>query len=300
MSKWRFSVSLAVTVLALDPGWLAAARAAELPYQVEVETWRKDYEDRLKSDDGWLTVAGLYWLGEGENRFGSDPLNDFVLPEGSAPSQVGVFDYREGEVTVRIEPGHDVTQYGKRIERAHMKIGSEEDAISVGDLELWVHPSGERLAIRLRDLNSPLRKKFAGLSWFPVAEKYRVEARFIPYQERRHIEMLNVLGDIEKFTSPGYVVFELGGRELELQATSRDGKRLFFVFRDLTSGKETYPAARFLVAERKDDDTVDLDFNKAYNPPCAYNPYTTCPVPPKENRLSIRIEAGEKNYDKSS
>jgi len=295
MKRWKPNLYLMLAVLALGFGCLAVAGAAEKPYKTEVEEWRIQREDRLKSDEGWLTVAGLYWLNEGENRFGADPLNDFVLPEGSAPANVGIFDFLKGEVSVRIEPGVDVTQHGKPIEKATMKMGSE-DAISIGDLKLWVHYSGERLAIRLRDLNSSLRKDFTGLHWFPVVEKYRVDARFVPYEEPRELEMVNVLGDVETFESPGYVVFQLGGKEYELQAASGNETRLFFVFRDLTSRKETYPAARFLRGARADDNRVDLDFNKAYNPPCAFNPYTTCPVPPKGNRLPIRIEAGEMRY----
>jgi uncharacterized protein (DUF1684 family) len=295
MNSWKSIGRLVAAVVVVGLGWLAVASASEPPYEDEIVKWRNDREERLKSDEGWLTVAGLYWLREGENHFGSDPLNDFVLPEGSAPAQVGVFDYRAGKVTVRIEPGLEVTQHGKPVERAAMEMGSK-DAISIGKLKLWVHYSGERLAIRLRDLNSSLRKEFTGLHWFPVSEKYRVEARFIAYDEPREIEMVNILGDVEKFQSPGVVAFELGGQKLELQARSGNEERLFFVFRDLTSGKETYPAARFLAAQRVDEDTVDMDFNKAYNPPCAFSPYTTCPIPPKENRLPIRIEAGEKKY----
>jgi uncharacterized protein (DUF1684 family) len=293
MKRCKSNVHMVLAVLTVSFGCLAVASAAE--YKTEVEEWRIEREDRLKSDEGWLTVSGLYWLNEGENRFGTDPLNDFVLPEGSAPANVGFFDYRKGEVSVRIEPGLDVTQHSKPIEKATMKMGSE-DAISIGDLKLWVHYSGERLAIRLRDLNSPLRKDFTGLHWFPVTEKYRVDARFVPYEEPMEIEMVNVLGDVETFKSPGYVVFQLGGKEYELQAASGNEERLFFVFRDLTSSKETYPAARFLTGARANDGSVDLDFNKAYNPPCAFNPYTTCPVPPKGNRLPIRIEAGEMRY----
>ncbi len=295
MKRWKSNVYWVLAVLALGLGCLAVASAAEKPYKTEVEEWRSQREDRLKSDEGWLTVAGLYWLNEGENHFGTDPLNDFVLPEGSAPAQVGIFDYRKGEVSVRIEPGLDVTQHGKPIEKATLKTGSE-DAISIGDLKLWVHYSGERLAIRLRDLNSSLRKDFTGLHWFPITEKYRVDARFVPYEEPRDLEMVNVLGDVETFKSPGYVTFELGGKKFELQASRGNDERLSFVFRDLTSSKETYPAARFLVGTRVDEFTVDLDFNKAYNPPCAFNPYTTCPIPPKGNRLPIRIEAGEMRY----
>ena len=160
---------------------------------------------------------------------------------------------------------------------------------------MFVHRSGERYAIRLRDQESRIRREFAGLRWFPVDEKYRVTAEFSPYAEPRHVLVPNILGDTETYTSPGSVVFTLDGQQFRM-VPLWEGRELFFIFRDLTTGQETYPAARFLYAEAPADGKVVLDFNKAYNPPCAFNPYTTCPLPPPENRLRVRIEAGELDY----
>ncbi len=268
----------------------------EQSYTQSIETWRQEREARLTSETGWLTIAGLYWLQEGENRIGTDPSNDIVLSASSAPAHIGVFTFQHGATSFQTAKGIRVLHKGKAIQSALLTAGGAVDVISVGALTMWVHKSGERFAIRVRDPDSPLRKKFTGLSWFPSDPTYRVTARFVPYDAPKPAPMINILGDIERFTSPGYVVFELGGQTLRLEPVASEENDLFFVFRDGTSGKETYAATRFLRADTPQNGQVVLDFNKAYNPPCAFNPFTTCPLPPKDNRLAIRIEAGELEY----
>jgi uncharacterized protein (DUF1684 family) len=269
--------------------------AGEEPAYVErIEIWRVEREADLQKDSSWLTVAGLYWLRDGENWAGTDPTNDFVLPKGTTPGVAGVFEFHDRETTFRAAEGVSVTLDGKPAKSVKLEMG-EHHAIRVNDLTLWLHYSGERLAIRIRDLNSTIRKGFAGLEWFPVDEKYRVTAKFVPHDAPREIEMLNILGDVERFETRGYVYFEFDGESIRMEPVSRNGG-LWFVFRDGTSGAESYPAARFLSAEAPIDGKVIIDFNRAYNPPCAFNPHTTCPMPTKENRLKVRIEAGEKNY----
>lgn len=273
---------------------------ADEAYRAEIEKWRRDREASLKADDGWLTVAGLYWLHQGKNTFGTDPANDFLLPEGSAPPSVGSFTFEGGDtVVVTIRDGVTATQHGKPVTRAELRVDKREDAIRVGSLSLWLHYSGDRKAIRIRDQNSRLRKEFHGLRWFPVDEQYRVTGTFVPHEKPKPVNLPNILGDIEKFTSPGVVEFTLAGQALKLEALT-SGQRLWFIFRDLTSGKETYPAARFLYADAPESGKVTLDFNKAYNPPCAYNPFTTCPLPSEQNRLRVRIEAGELDYHRTT
>jgi uncharacterized protein (DUF1684 family) len=270
----------------------------DVSYQKEIETWREERETGLKKDGSWLTVAGLFWLREGESTVGAAAENDFVLPEG-APPQVGVFGYHDGKVTFRAQEGVSVLQKEKPVKEVTLEQG-EKNALTLGKLSMWVHASGPRLAIRLRDLDSPIRKEFTGLDWFPVAPAYRVTAKFTPHPKPKPVEILNMLGDIERYESPGVVDFELMGETVRMEPvwnTERD--RLWFIFKDATSGKETYPSARFLYADAPKDGSVVVDFNKAYNPPCAFNPYTTCPMPSKENRLKMRIEAGEK-YKKHS
>ncbi|HLE69230.1 MAG TPA: DUF1684 domain-containing protein [Vicinamibacteria bacterium] len=279
-----------------------AGGGEDAAYLREIESWRAERETNLKKDGSWLTVAGLYWLREGENTVGADPENDFVLPEGTAPAFVGAFTFENGKVGFRAREGVTVTQKGedaKPVATASLEPG-EKNAIVLGNLSMWVHASGPRLAIRLRDLDSPIRKEFTGLQWFPVDPAYRVTAKFTPHPKPKDVEILNMLGDIERYQSPGVVDFELQGKAFHMEPVSDSDGGLWFIFKDQTSGKETYPSARFLRTDDPKDGSVVVDFNKAYNPPCAFNPYTTCPMPPKENRLKVRIEAGEKNYKKHS
>ena len=288
-------------------GWLwgiflaAIVYANETAYLQELNAWRTAHAQRLQGGEGWLTIAGLHWLNVGENRIGTNPSNDIVLRDGSAPAHVGVFDFSPETTTFRAADGVEVKQRGQIVQSATLTPGpgtgaAPADALMVGALTLWLHQSGERFAVRIRDPQNPLRTHFTGCKWFPVNPAYRVAGRFLPYDTPKAVTMPNVMGDLEHYTSPGLVQFELQGQTLSLQSVSTGEDRLFFVFRDQTSGHETYGAARFLVAEGPHDGQVLLDFNKAVNPPCAYNPYTTCPLPVKENRLPIRIEAGELLY----
>ena len=283
----------AVLTLALS----AAIAGQSSEYRATQDAWRADREARLVADDGWLTVAALYFLRPGENSFGASPLNDMVLPEG--PASAGVFELRGDEVYLRATDGKPLVVDGQSVMATQLcpHEGQRKD-VTVGDLTMWVHNSGERLAIRLRDTNSQIRKNFTGLKWFPVDERYRVRGRFIRHDEPITVSLPNILGDIEQFTSHGSIVLTLNGEQMTmLPVASESGERLWFIFRDLTSGSETYPAARFLYADLPDDDGwTTVDFNQAYNPPCAFNPHTTCPLPPEPNRLGVRVEAGEKNY----
>lgn len=293
------SLRKAVTFLFLAVLISACSFAADSAYRQSVEKWRQEYHATLISDSGWLTVSGLFWLKEGDNRFGSASTNDIVLP-ASAPSSVGVLTLHSGKITARINPGLDVTLDGKPVQTAELRPDAREDQLTLGDLTLYVHASGNRLALRLKDRNSVLRKNFRGLHWFPIDESYAVTGNYIPYESPRVFDSQNVLGDAIKLTITGYVTFSLKGQEYRLEAGSTNSeKSLFIIFRDLTSGKETYPASRFLEAPTPIDGNsgpVLLDFNEAYNPPCAYNPFTTCPIPLSANRLKVAIPAGEKLY----
>jgi hypothetical protein len=294
MNARRAPIGVVGIILAASA--ICLARGAEdISYKAAVEKWRQNYEASLKSDHGWLTVSGLFWLDEGENKFGSDPLNDIVLPESSAPSEAGYFEFHDGKTVVHVKPGVPVTQNGKPVETAEIPPDSPAQAVVLGDLTFGVHRSGGRYAIRLQDKNSKLRKDFSGLHWFPIDEAYRVTGRYVPYDKPRQVPIQNIMGDALQLSIPGYVAFSLGGQDLRLDAEA-DDSGLFIIFRDLTSGKETYGAARFLAAAAPKNGEVVLDFNEAYNPPCAYNPYTTCPLPPPQNRLRVRIEAGEMIY----
>lgn len=266
--------------------------------EAEIRTWQRDREEKLKSDTGWLTIAGLFFLSQPQATFGSDPVNDIVLP-ASAPARAGTFELRNGKVSVKAAPGVTFRLGDKSITAAELKSDGEgpPDRLGLGDLQLWVHMSGDRPSIRLRDKNSKLRQAFLGTSWYPMDSAYRVEATYQPYDKPKTIQVPNILGDVDTMNVPGIVSFTLNGQPIEMEPVTDPGDPEFwFIFRDLTSGKETYPAARFLYMPAPVNGRMLVDFNRAENPPCAYNPYATCPLPPEQNRLRVRIEAGEKTY----
>jgi uncharacterized protein (DUF1684 family) len=283
------------------PGETVKVSAVD-PYRADIEKFRHDRETKLTSDTGWLTIAGLSFLTKRDTTVGSDAANDVVLP-ASAPARVGTFVLGEnGKVSVTLEPGVHVTLLdGKPFGGGPIKSDGEgpPDRLVLGDVQVWVHQSGNRPAIRVRDRNNHLRKAFTGMKWYPVNAAYRVEGVFEPYDKPKHLQIPNMLGDIDDMESPGHVTFTLNGREHSMAVITEDEDNFWFIFRDLTSGEETYPAARFLYTPRPDaKGKVTLDFNRAENPPCAFNPYATCPLPPKENRLQVRVEAGEKIYER--
>lgn len=287
---------LPASFIYLIPVLLLSNMLAGQDYVAEIEAWRVDLEKKLMADDGWLTLTGLFFLNEGDNSFGSSPLNDIVVRTG--PMHAGVLTMQDGAVTVRAPEGETLAVDGHDVEAARLwpHEGEDRPTISLGSLSLFCHQSGDRLAIRIRDVDSEIRQSFAGLRWYPVDESFRVRGRFIPHDEPRTLELPNNLGDVLKLRSTGFVAFTVAGSELRMTAIDYDD-RLWFVFRDLTSGSETYPATRFLYADvPSGDGWTIIDFNRAYNPPCAFNPYTTCPLPPRENRLPVRIEAGELDY----
>jgi uncharacterized protein (DUF1684 family) len=287
-------------ILLLVAATLLAAAAAPDSYVAGIEKWRTDRETRLKSDGGWLTVAGLFWLKEGKNRFGSDPSDDVVLPPGTSPAFAGVFELHDGKVTVKVESGTSVTASGRTVTEMELKSDTtgEPTELALGDLTLLVIDRGGKIGIRLKDKNSKMRKEFTGLKWYPVKPEYRITATWTDYSPPKQIPVPNILGQTEKLPCPGFVTFKLNGATVKLEPVleTPDDKQLFFIFRDGTSGESTYPSGRFLYADPPVEGKMTLDFNQAYNPPCAFTPYATCPLPPSGNRLKARIEAGEMSY----
>ena len=296
--------TVACAVMMLGALAAVSTTASDVSYEQEIAKWRQQREAELKADNSWLTVAGLFFLNQGKNTFGSGPLNDIVLPV-DAPADAGVLEFDGSKITLRANAPLVVN--GTPITTTELKPAAEgkpADLVMMGSLTMFVHKSGDRLAIRLRDTNSEIRRNFTGLKWFPPNEAYKVTGKFEPYPTPKAVRVPNILGDLEPYTAPGVVSFRLNGEALKLEvydAGSAENRRFFIVFRDLTSGKETYPSARFLYADRPSaNGEVVLDFNKAYNPPCAFNPFTTCPLPSEQNRLRVRIEAGELDYHKSA
>lgn len=264
-------------------------------YTAALESWRADAEAALRDPEGWLSVAGLFWLGEGERTMGSDPGCDVVLPPGSAPAHVARLAVRDGAITIlEAIPELRVNDAPPREGPLHGPSSDSRDRITVGRLVIHVHEAGDRVGLRVRDPEHPDRTGFPGRRWYPPRPELRVAARFVPFDPPRPVTVVNLLGDAEDDLCPGYVRFTLDGQELELEASGDAGnRRMGLVFRDATSGVETYGAARFLTFDIGEDGSVDLDFNRAVCPPCAFTPFATCPLPSPQNRLTIAIRAGE-------
>jgi uncharacterized protein len=259
-----------------------ALMAASSTFDEEIAQWRRERLDKLKSDGGWLSLAGLVWLHEGANTFGKDEKNDIVVADG--PAHAGVFELKDGKVTAKVN--------GKAQE---IKADSA-DAAAAGRVKLYVIKRGGKVGIRVKDPESEARRTFHGIENYPANPEYRVTAKWV--EDEKQIPILNIIGITEPLKSPGVAVFQLHGKEYRVRPVfeTPDAKELFYIFKDETSGKETYGAGRFVYSDMPKDGKVVVDFNKAYNPPCAFTPYATCPLPPAENKLPVRIEAGEKNY----
>jgi uncharacterized protein (DUF1684 family) len=285
----------AITMLAgLDGlGGLGAQGPAS---RKETEAWRAKHEADYRRD--YVPLAGLFDLKRGANTAGSAASNNIVLPK-STPAVIGRFILDGQNVRFEPERGAAVTLKGRPLTSGvalRSDAAEEADELAVGDITLWVHISGERPTVRMRDPNGETARSFRGFQWFPIDDRYRVTARFIKDPASREVRAPNQLGDIDVMQSEGVVEFRLNGQTVRLRPMTTRPKRFWFIFRDGTSGKETYETARFLYSDLRDDGTTVLDFNQAYNPPCAFNPYTTCPIPLPENRLKVRIAAGEKAY----
>lgn len=273
------------------------AAEPDTAYANEMLRWRAQRETRLKSDGGWLTVAGLFWLKPGNNRFGTDHGNDVVLPESSAQPHGGFFELAEGEVRIKVFPDETVTLDGKSVTDRVLKddMSGAPDVLHLSRLTMQVIKRQDRFGIRLKDLDSKFRKEFTGLNWYPVDPAFRISARFKPYDPPKKLAITNVLGQVSEEDCPGLVEFEVGGKTVSLEPTG-DESGLSFIFSDSTSAVTTYGGGRFLDVDAPKDGVVILDFNQAYNPPCVFTPYATCPLPPPSNRLLVAIPAGEQNY----
>jgi uncharacterized protein (DUF1684 family) len=273
-------------------------------YVSEIEAWHAGRIERLKSPTGWLSLAGLHWLKQGENRFGSDSLNAIPFPPGKAPAHMGSIMVDGASMRMRVAPGVEVLHNGSPVDTLALhhdqEEGEEPTVLSHGSLTWYPIERSGRLGIRVKDSESAALRDFKGIGRFPVDSRWRIEGTLVPHDPPGTIEITNVLGDVTREPSPGAIVFEIDGKQCRLHPIAEPGdKELFVVFSDATNGKESYGGGRFLeVAAPGADGKVIVDFNKAYNPPCALSPYATCPLPPPENHVPLAIKAGEKAYEK--
>lgn len=273
---------------------LLAWQTPSTTYEDGIAQWRQQRLVDAAGPQGWTTVVALHWLRPGRWRVGGGDV-EIRLP-GAAPPVIGTFEVSDREVRFGATPGVEVTSDGKRV--ASLAVIPDETRLEAGSYTLSVIARGSRLGLRVRDSDSAARRAFQGIETFTVSARYRLRARFEPFTAPKTASVVNVIGDAVDFVSPGQVVFTLDGREHRLDALYETSERkdLWLIFKDLTSGSTTYPAGRYLHVPLPKNGIVDLDFNLAYNPPCAFTEFATCPIPPRQNWLKVGIEAGEKAY----
>jgi uncharacterized protein (DUF1684 family) len=274
----------------------------EQEHRASVEAVRRRREERLRDPEGWLSLVGLHWLHEGENRFGTDPAGEIPLAaqSGPLPAIAGRITVSQGRVTASAELGSGVTvAEGPLPDGTELVDDSEDDptVLALGSLRFYLVRRGERLGIRVKDGAAPAIASFTGLDYFPIDPGWRLAARLEPAPPGTTIPVPDILGDVNAEDSPGDVAFELDGVVHRLKALEAQPGHLWLIFGDATNGEETYGGGRFLVTGPvQPDDSVEVDFNLTYSPPCVFSPYATCPLPPEGNRLPMRVEAGEKMY----
>jgi len=265
-------------------------------YVEKIAQWRQKVDNDLRTEDGWLTLVGLYWLQEGVNTIGSDPNSDILLPAESAPHHLGTIEFANGQAVFQLAADVALTVDGVQTEKAILRDDSTKGGASMvrfGSITFFVIKRDDLYGIRARDTHNPARAAFTGRKWFPIDPQYRLTGKFIPHETPRILQIVTSSGHLNAMTNPGRVEFSLHGQTLTLEAFASNETEVWFVFKDTTSGRSTYGAGRFLYAPLAADGTVTIDFNKSYHPPCAFTPYATCPRPPKENVLPVEVAAGE-------
>jgi uncharacterized protein len=272
-----------------DPKWL--------------ESIEKFHANRAKSiggPEGWISLVGRFALKNGANTVGSDPKCAAVLPADRSPPMLGTIVLEAGTLSFAAAEGAEVKVAGVPVKTMTLADdtapGGKPTVLEAGSLRLHVIRRGDAFMLRVKDREHPARAAFKGLDWFPADAAWRVRAKLEPSAPGTTLPILNVLNHTENMPSPGHLVFTAGGTEYRLAALKEDGDPgLFVIFKDQSAGKSTYPSGRFInTAAVGADGFVDLDFNRAYSPPCAFTSFATCPLPPKENHLAVVIEAGEK------
>ena len=281
--------------------------SAHAVYDQQIAQWRATRLKTLQASDGWLSLIGLEWLKEGVNRIGSAADNDIVLQAGPAHLGSLTLDH-SGAMRMLLAPDSDATVDGKPVSEvtlvddAHVPRNTAPTTLHFGHARFFAIDRDGRKALRVKDSDAPTRTGFAGLDYFPIDPSWRIVADWVPFAPPHKLQIGNEIGTLDTIEVPGKAVFQRDGRTYELMPYQEElGGELFFVIADRTSGKETYGASRFFYAPLPSTGLgkpgkVVLDFNKTYNPPCAFTAFATCPLPPPENRLDLRVTAGEKKY----
>jgi uncharacterized protein (DUF1684 family) len=285
-------------VLAAGIGLAQSGAGADSAYTQEVQKWRQQRVERLNAPSGWLSLVGLDWLKDGRNTLGSAKDNDIVIP--TAPAHLGAIVLSGGKATITLADKSGATIDGAAKLESELLDDTHEKptVVAFGTTNFYVIKRDDKYALRIKDPEAATRKRFVGIDYFDIDPSWRIEAKWEPYDPPHEVDEPNVIGQTDKVIVPGAAVFERDGQTIRVEPVieTPGDTELFLVFADKTSGKETYGAARFVYTEPPKNGKVIIDFNKAYNPPCAFTPYATCPLPTVQNRMKVRVTAGEKKY----
>ena len=292
------AIGFVAAALAAGVGLSQAGPAGDSTYLQEIQKWREGRIERLTKPSGWLSLVGLDWLKEGRNTLGSAKDNDIVIP--TAPAHLGTIVLSNGKASIALDAKSAATIDGAaKLEGELLDDTHEKPSIvAFGTTSFFIIKREDKYALRIKDSEAPTRKHFVGIDYFDIDPSWRIEAKWEAYNPPHEVEEPNVIGQVDKVIVPGAAVFERNGQKIRVEPVieTPGDTELFLVFADKTSGKETYGAARFVYTEPPKDGKVIIDFNKAYNPPCAFTPYATCPLPVAQNRIKVRVTAGEKKY----
>ena len=266
-------------------------------YQKKLLEWQKTLDANLRKENSWLALAGLFWLDEGRNTFGSIDENDIIFPDAGIPSQIGAFVVDGDDVRLEVTADTPVDVDGVPAKEALLRpdVSGSPTRLKLGSLTFILIQREDGFGIRLWDANYPQSESFSGRQWYPIDENFRIEGRYERFAEEKFVSFERENGADFEAKVGGEVRFSFGGQDYALVAfeDEEDGD-LFVIFHDATNGKETYGSGRYMVVSTPQEGKAIIDFNRAYNPPCAFTPYATCPLPPDQNNLSIAIKAGEK------
>lgn len=305
MGRW-LGLGLAAAALAgcgdRKAGQDAAAVQPDPAFAADNQAWRVQRYQELTRPDGWTSLVGLHWLSLKAHYIGSSADSGIRLEVG--PPKLGMVSSDGEEVWFKPEPGVALTVDGRPLGgriRFHSDRDPQPTTIGFDDGKglLTLIRRGDRHALRLKHADAPSRTGFTGLDYWPLDESWRIKARFVPNAAGKTLPIVDIVGITTEMANAGAVEFERDGHAWRLQAIGEPGQELFVIFADRTSGHGSYPAGRYIDLPAADaNGEVTIDFNRAYNPPCAFTPFATCPLPPPENRLDLRVDAGEKNYRK--
>lgn len=297
----------AIVLLVLTVFFFVQREVRYMQLYAAQEAWQQQRVDELLEENtGWLNLAGLFWLEEGESSMGSAASNRLVLKDGNAPAVLGSFTRVDDQVSFKRANNTPILIDGVDIGDDEIVLKDDEGgygdpAILVsGQLQWWIIVRDGLIGVRVRDMDSKHLKNFAGIDRYDFDANWKVQAKFLPFESPRVFEYPTILGTMREEEAPGVLVFEFDGRQFEMVPFERkDGTSLFLVFGDETNGTNTYEGGRFLYVDMPDETGMTyIDFNRAYNPPCAFSAYSTCPQPLRQNRLSLVVDAGEEIYNK--